>query len=539
MGQIVEVSVKILVGLLKHYAEKALGEEVTDLLVKPALDAAEKLGLGQLDTWLSRPETTKQLLFAAEGAEAAFAASSADARLRSGALSALLTDDTDLRGAVDRLPKAGDDDELRTAIVRALAHGFPAVPREEIDEAATQYLRCLRRALLPLKATGPAIVGQAILRVEDALGRVEEKVDSIAARLDADSLAKLRAHVIDASDHIADKTEGFVGRRFVFDALDRFLREHDRGYFVVRGDPGLGKTAIAAQLVRQRGYVHHFNIATEAVTSIRLFVQNVAAQLILRYRLFDLVPTVEGAEDTVLLKSVLAAAVVAAGEPVIVVIDALDEADPPKNPRANPLHLPRSLAPRCFVIATTRRTEAGLDLDAEHVQVLELEADSAGNLADVGAYIAASLARPAMAEKARAWPGGPGAFAAELQIKSEGNFMYLRHVLPAIERGEFQPGHQPLPLGLAGYYRQHWEMMRGDDLERFVRVNQKVIAIIATARQPVTVEFVARVTKLTTTEVAWTLGRWREFLHVLPGSSGERYRLYHASYRDFLAQQVG
>jgi serine/threonine-protein kinase len=42
---------------------------------------------------------------------------------------------------------------------------------------------------------------------------------------------------------IADKTEGFVGREYVFEAISEFLTVHPKGYFILQADPGMGKSA--------------------------------------------------------------------------------------------------------------------------------------------------------------------------------------------------------------------------------------------------------------------------------------------------------
>ena len=40
---------------------------------------------------------------------------------------------------------------------------------------------------------------------------------------------------------IADKTEEFVGREYVFGAIEAFIANNSKGYFTIIGDPGLGK----------------------------------------------------------------------------------------------------------------------------------------------------------------------------------------------------------------------------------------------------------------------------------------------------------
>lgn len=101
---------------------------------------------------------------------------------------------------------------------------------------------------------------------------------------------------------IEEKTRAYVGRRFVFDAFDKFMKQNDRGYFIVQGEPGIGKTALVAQLVRTRGYVHHFLIATQGIVKVEQFVQNVTLQLMARYRMEPLPGHFLGIVDSGLLR---------------------------------------------------------------------------------------------------------------------------------------------------------------------------------------------------------------------------------------------
>jgi WD40 repeat protein len=59
---------------------------------------------------------------------------------------------------------------------------------------------------------------------------------------------------------IEEKTKDFVGREYVFDEIEDFLKHEDKGYFIIEAEPGVGKSAILAKYVRNTGCVHHFNI---------------------------------------------------------------------------------------------------------------------------------------------------------------------------------------------------------------------------------------------------------------------------------------
>jgi hypothetical protein len=360
-----------------------------------------------------------------------------------------------------------------------------------------------------------------------------------ATRWQREADATLQNAFIDFSAYIADKTRDFVGRRMVFDALDVFLKEAASGYFVVRGDPGIGKSAIMAQIVKDHGYPHHFNIVAEGITTASQFYLNAISQLIACHGLEHVSLPVEARRDANFFKRVLGEAAKVA-RPVVLVIDALDElSEPALDARANPLMLPALLPDGVYIVASTRRTDEVLELHVERSKVIELRADAASNTRDIALYIGDFARRPAMTARLQELGLAEADFTVTLQEKSEGNFMYLRYVLPAIEEGRIGADKiDQLPTGLLGYYQSHWDKMRGRDAATFVKVNQKIIAVLATAHRPITLRFIARVAKLPAAQVQWTLSEWREFLHESTGGEAPTYRLYHASYRDFLAEQV-
>ncbi|MEA5528978.1 hypothetical protein VB638_05135 [Dolichospermum sp. UHCC 0684] len=63
---------------------------------------------------------------------------------------------------------------------------------------------------------------------------------------------------------IDDKTNLFCGRKFVFNAISKFIKDHKSGYFTILGDAGMGKSAIAAKyIVDHPGTICFFNIRAE------------------------------------------------------------------------------------------------------------------------------------------------------------------------------------------------------------------------------------------------------------------------------------
>jgi hypothetical protein len=347
---------------------------------------------------------------------------------------------------------------------------------------------------------------------------------------------------------IEDRTRSFVGRDFVFAAIDGALRDEEfpSGYVVLQGEPGIGKTAVLAQLIKSRGYVHHLNVAPLGIRSPEAFLANVCAQLILRYGLDHAFLPEDATRDGGFLAGLLADAAAEPGAlPIVVVVDALDEAEHPGAAGANRLFLPPSLpAGVFFVVSTREQYDYRLFVDAR--RDIYLRDDDPQNLADVTAYIDDFLDRNADRI------GEPDRIGAAVVEHSEGNFMYVVHVLRDILEGRIDPADiRALPVGLRSYYRRHWAVMRDQDAEFFRRYQEPVICLLATAREPVTLAQVGEWAGQYWTAAGWDAsdlqrGRvvevvraWQEFLNSEQTGAGTRYRIYHASFQDFLREEIG
>jgi hypothetical protein len=341
---------------------------------------------------------------------------------------------------------------------------------------------------------------------------------------------------------VDDRTDGFVGRDFIFRRIDELLAgaEFDAGYVVILGEPGIGKSAIAATLVAGRGYVHHFNIAPENIRTARQFLENVCAQLIIRYELdYSSLPAAAG-EDAGFLSQLLAEAAAKRGDlPIVVIVDALDEAeDVDLSPSANRLFLPRTLPAGVFFVLTSR-DEYDYRLDVAEAEELWIREDDPENARDVTRFIEAFVDQRAdeMIMRIAEWGVGRDEFVREIASLSEGNFMYLVHVLRDIARGRLTKDTvgaiDGLPRGLKRYYLRHWRDMKAANPDRFTTYQRPVLCFLAISREPVTVEQLAQWTQLEPGDVTGVIQEWREFLN----PDGDRYRIYHRSFADFLDEE--
>jgi AAA ATPase domain len=346
---------------------------------------------------------------------------------------------------------------------------------------------------------------------------------------------------------VDNRLKTFVGREFVFEEIDRILggAEGDSGYIVIKGEPGIGKTAVAAALAI-RGYVHHFNIAAENIRTAKQFLEDVCAQLILRYRLpYDTLPQQAG-DDSGFLSRLLSEAADAAREhgelPVVIVVDALDEANRTGyRAGVNRLYLPRTLPAGVFMILTTR-DEDDIQLVADKQTEIWIRDNDARNMKDVADYVRGFVAgHPGDLEPLLATAGlDVDKFVQGITKASEGNFMYLVYVLPDLARGRLSldPSHEiaGLPEGLEGYYLQHWRAMKASDETLFTSRQRPVLCFLAISLEPVTVMQLVEWTHLEPGDVRQVISSWREFLNSDDGTP-EHYRLYHRSFAEFLDKQ--
>lgn len=341
--------------------------------------------------------------------------------------------------------------------------------------------------------------------------------------------------------YIADKTRRFIGREYVFAAIDAFIEGHENGYFEIEGDPGVGKSAILAEYVRRNGLISHFNIRAQGINSARHFLESLCTQLIQRFQLPHAALPPNAMTDGSVLNQLLeeAAASLAAGERLIIAVDALDEvddatADP--NSLQNILFLPRTLPPHVYFVLTRRQLHLPLTVHTPR-QLLDLMDYTEESRQDVQAYIWRALED---SPELRNWVSSrepaltDEAFTLKLTELSECNFMYLSYVLPTIARGTYEDlSVDRLPAGLEEYYRDHWRRM-GMERRPLPRIRYKIVYILGRLIMPTDVAMIASFAGEGAFTVQEVLADWNEFLREEVEEGTVYYSIYHASFRDFL-----
>ena len=351
----------------------------------------------------------------------------------------------------------------------------------------------------------------------------------------------ITADITDFTALIDERTAEFVGRRRFIERLwstldDSSLRS---GYLLVHGEPGIGKTALLAKLVRDRKLVHHFNSTLVGITSRERFLRNVCAQLILRFNLPHSRLPEDATSDSSFLVSLLVRA--AEQERIVVAVDAIDEAVQDGNGQ-NRLFLPPALPPGVFFIVTMRDPD-DIDLYVDEPRELPLLENNVENQADVEEYITAFLDRHhrAMTERLADLRLSERELTSSLVARSEGNFMYLRHVLRDIRYGMLgtvgvdEIGE--LPRGLRAYYSQlEDQLVRriGGDPDRELAI----LGVLAAWPSPLHARRLASFAGESVTMTRGVLRRWGPFLNKVPVENEYGYALYHTSFREFLAERL-
>jgi len=417
---------------------------------------------------------------------------------------------------------------------------------EKIQKTVKEYITVLTEELAltdepfreNMRGLSDLRMVKILQNVEQLLAVQQRSVDQAPYNNGAPQFA-MSKHIINFDTLINEKTKGFVGRQFVFDALDTFLSEENCGYFVIRGEPGIGKTALMGQLVKTRKLIHHFNVIQQNIRLPELFLANMCAQLIARYKLNLAIPDEPMGSSILLEQCLQAASANLANRPLILAVDALDEAEwrllPP---RVNVHFLPPVLPEGVYMIVSTR-PDKDIPLQVEKRCDLDIEPDLEGNLLDIRAYLENYAKRSEILVRLNEWAIDAATFVTELLQKSQGNFMYLRYVLPAIEAGKLgRGGIGELPKGLEAYYQGHWVQMKVEVGGTFAETHERVICILAVMTEPVSLDEVADWTKISHRDVRLIVQAWEPFLLESVSNDERLYRLYHASFADFLAKQV-
>lgn len=339
--------------------------------------------------------------------------------------------------------------------------------------------------------------------------------------------------------------ERYSGRRWLLQAIDDVLATSDRGYIVIEGEAGVGKTAFMAWVARERRYVHHFMRLMPDANDIGLALRNLSAQLIRAWDLQSLavggvLPANASRPDffeDVLFEAAERRNATRPGEPIVIVIDGLNEttASSIQNPLALPAELPRGV----YVLASQRTVQVPLVV-ATPRRVIRIRVDSAENLADIRDYLDVMVAEPDLRERLAAAGVAAEDFARRLAAASAGVWLILRYVLAEVRSGTRAPSDlTSLPVGLWQYYARFWSEWQRTHEATWHPVDLPLLVTLTSVQEPITLELLCQLSRCPDPDRAADLvgDAWRPFLQVEEGDE-ERYAAFHDTLGEFVAGQV-
>jgi nucleotide-binding universal stress UspA family protein len=330
--------------------------------------------------------------------------------------------------------------------------------------------------------------------------------------------AELARSLVNSRAFVTDTARDFTGRAATIAALDKALSDpaFPSGYVVISGEPGVGKTALLCHLVERRGYVHHFTGQAEGTTSPELAVRNLCAQLMLRYDL-------PGPPSSDLLSQLNEATARARGEPVVILVDALDEAAPAYALYSNPLDLPATLPSGAFIVVTTRSPHQP-ELTVE--QRRDIQLDSSRD--DIREYVRRRLP-PGVA------PRDPESVASLIAELSDGSFLYARYAVDDLIAGRPE---REVPWALSALVDDVLSRLRGDDPERFATRYEPLLRSLAYASKPLEYSELAARAGLDPPDVAAAIRALRPLFNEVGERDHIAVSLSHWTLRQYLIEAL-
>ncbi|WP_168499372.1 ATP-binding protein [Anabaena sp. UHCC 0204] len=369
---------------------------------------------------------------------------------------------------------------------------------------------------------------------------------------------------------IHQKSANFLGRDFVFTAINNFLNRYNRGYFTIIGLPGSGKSAIIAQYINQNNppenrQVIYYNAELEGKNHAEEFLKYICSQIIATFDQISLPNLPDNATEGSWFLSLLLQQIsdnLQPNQKLIIAIDSLNCINSHlQPPGTNIFYLPRYIPQGVYFLLSRRpflSDNSGLLIEAP-VESLHLEDYPQENKQDIQAYIQSyinlspecrdvpwnvstpnnvSIPNANNPSTLKSWLNthqiNEAEFITNLTNCSENNFMYVSQILTAITNNFYPQPSQletSFPPQLETYYQQHLEKMLGSQHQDFPLA---VLKVLAQTTQPISATDIANLLNTDEYDVEELLENWIEFLTQENRSDNIYYSFYHFSFRDFL-----
>jgi hypothetical protein len=354
---------------------------------------------------------------------------------------------------------------------------------------------------------------------------------------------EIKKYIIDFGN-ILNKVDinNFAGRNWLLDKVDKFLCDHDCGYFILEAKAGLGKTTFMAWLAKERGYIQHFVSLAPGDIGVELGLKNLAAQLCQVYEL-DIrnAPIFNQSGNFNNFYKLLedASTKLHKGNKIVILVDGLDAAGTPEG--QNVLGLPRILPKGIYFIVTQRPIYVKLRLDTNKF-IYPLESNNIDNEDDVRIFLKNAAKRSSIAQILQDNGYTSEQFIKCLVDKSGGLWIYLKFIIQEIEQAKRSPLNlDALPNNLTEYYAEYWQDWRKNHETQWYRNHLPILATLTVAQEPLTYKNLINLSGLdgSSREFLCLLKeQWMPFLDISVKDYVEKYRFYHDTVKEFFEVSV-
>jgi hypothetical protein len=335
-------------------------------------------------------------------------------------------------------------------------------------------------------------------------------------------------HSPEVQHFITEKCKDFVGRQFVFDAIHTFMNHYSRGYFILVGFPGMGKSSILSQYVFKNPQTFFYTCEINNYNQTEVFLETLFNQLIQAYSLsYSNLPenaTTDGWFLSAILQQV--SDLLLPDEKLIIVIDGCDKTYVSLRERLNystqPLgsnlfYLPRYLPDNVYILLSRRpflSEQSGLLVETP-CQLLDLSQYPEQNQQDIQAYLNQFDLNNKTIQ--------------EISNQSQSNFKYAVERVKAIDQSSSE-----IPPGIIEYYQSHWQQITGGNLSE---LQLNIINCWTEQNEWLSAEMIAEELEEDEYEIQLILEDWIEFLECCEINSEICYRWYHRSFCEFLRER--
>ena len=349
---------------------------------------------------------------------------------------------------------------------------------------------------------------------------------------------------IQFSADILKLLQDFTGREWVFDEVDRWLNDTiGSKIFWITGAPGVGKSALAAWVREHRREIAAFHFCdinseekrnpTKLVCSIVYQLSTQLPEYEARLARLPLETIVQEYHEAYTLFDKLVVQPLSDNFPqpdrtVVVLIDGLDDATYQRqNEIVRFLTLCANKTPPWLRFLVTSRPEPEIVASFRALSPYMLDTANPENLQDLRAFLHTHL------------PGITPEQTDAILERSEGVFLYVRHVVEALHAGHLNLERlDEFPRGLGDAYQQFFQRQFGGDMAYYEDKITPLLQVILAAFEPLVLGTLKRLCDITTdTELGRRLNRLGALFPTSGETETDTIRPFHRSLCDWITSR--